>query len=201
MLRRALKALVFTIALLLVAPLIALSWLEKRVSASTAVFVTAGQWLSLFPGPPGVWLRAAYYFGTLESCSWEVHVGFGSIFSQRRATMERNASMGAYCVIGHAALGEAVMIASRVSVPSGKRQHVDDTGRFSAVAHFEQVAIGSESWVGEGAVIMANVGRRCIVSAGAVVTRPVADRMLVAGNPAREVRAVDDAFGTPAEDA
>ena len=43
---------------------------------------------------------------------------------------------------------------------------------------------------GEGAVVMANVGAQCMVAAGAVVSSPVPDGIMVAGNPARFVRKV-----------
>jgi acetyltransferase-like isoleucine patch superfamily enzyme len=97
--------------------------------------------------------------------------------------------MGAYCVIGHARIGDEVMMASRVSIPSGKRQHLDEAGRLSpGTTRFDTVVVGSRSWVGEGAIIMADVGRACVVSAGAVVGKPVPDGCLVGGNPARVIR-------------
>jgi acetyltransferase-like isoleucine patch superfamily enzyme len=71
---------------------------------------------------------------------------------------------------------------------------VDDEGRFSAAARFERVAIGERTWVGEGAIVMANVGERCVVSAGAVVLDAMPDGVLVAGNPARAVRTLDARF-------
>lgn len=186
---RIVKALCFGTCVVLVSPLIAVAWLEKRVSQSEWLFTLFAQMLALAPGLPGAFLRGAYYFGTLRSCAWETHVGFGSIFTHRDASMARHASMGAYCVMGHAQIGEAVMIGSRVSIPSGKRQHLDADGRISTAArHYDRVRIDDGTWVGEGAVILADVGRRCIVSAGAVVTQPVPDECLVGGNPARVLR-------------
>ena len=193
---RVVKVLAFTVCLALVMPLIAVSWLEKRLSRSEAVFTLFAQLLAPLPGLPGALLRGAYYFGTLRSCSWETHVGFGSIFTHRDATLARHASMGAYCVIGHAQIGEAAMIGSRVSIPSGKRQHLDADGRLSASeGRFERVAVGPGSWVGEGAIVLASIGARCIVSAGAVVTREMPDDCLIAGNPAQVVRGPDAASG------
>lgn len=193
---RVVKVLAFTVCLALVMPLIAASWLEKRLSRSEAVFTLFAQLLAPLPGLPGALLRGAYYFGTLRSCSWETHVGFGSIFTHRDATLARHASMGAYCVIGHAQIGEAAMIGSRVSIPSGKRQHLDADGRLSASeGRFERVMVGPGSWVGEGAIVLASIGARCIVSAGAVVTREMPDDCLIAGNPAQVVRGPDAASG------
>ena len=48
--------------------------------------------------------------------------------------------------------------------------------------------IGRDSWIGDRAVVMADVGRHCVVAAGAVVTKPVPDFAVVVGVPARVVR-------------
>ncbi|MBS0375277.1 MAG: hypothetical protein JSR73_11905 [Proteobacteria bacterium] len=189
-----LKRAAFAIAFILTAPLVVLAWLEARLTASQVCFVFGSQLLAVAPGWPGAMLRAAYYFGTLERCDWEVHVGFGSVFSQRAAALGAHASLGCYCVVGHADIGAGVVMASRVSIPSGRRQHVDEQGRFSAEARFERVAIGHRTWVGEGAIVMANVGAHSVVSAGAVVLDAMPDGVLVAGNPARAVRALDARF-------
>lgn len=186
--RAAVKAAVFAVALLLVLPLIVLAWLEKRLSRGEIVFLLCAQFLAVVPGFPGQWLRGAYYFGTLDQCSWEVRFGFGTLFTHRGAVIGRRVSTGAYCVIGHAHVGEDVMIGSRVSIPSGKRQHLDEAGRLAPVTRFEQVKVGSHCWVGEGAIVLAEVGAGSIVSAGAVVIDAMPDGKLIGGNPARVIR-------------
>jgi maltose O-acetyltransferase len=52
------------------------------------------------------------------------------------------------------------------------------------------IRIGDGSWIGARAMILPGVtiGSRCLVAAGAVVSRDVPDDTLVAGNPARVVR-------------
>ncbi|MGD9946374.1 MAG: hypothetical protein AB7S98_24420, partial [Burkholderiaceae bacterium] len=166
-LRKSVKLSMFGLACVLVSPALAAAWLERRLSSSEQVFSFFAQALALVPGLPGVYLRGAYYFGTLASCSWETHVGFGSIIVRRAAALGRRASMGAYCVIGHADIGESAMIGSRVSVPSGKRQHLDETGALSGdKGQFDRVAVGPGCWIGEGAIQLADVGARSIVSAG-----------------------------------
>jgi virginiamycin A acetyltransferase len=185
---RLVKAVVFAICLVAVSPLIASAWVEKRVSRGDWVFNLCAQLLACFPGLPGCYLRGAFYFGSLDGCSWETHVGFGSIFTHRGGALADRVSMGVYCVIGHAQIGAETMIGSRVSMPSGKRQHVDDEGRRIATARYETIRIGARTWVGEGAIIMASVGEDCIVSAGAVVTREMPGHVLIAGNPATVIK-------------
>jgi len=52
------------------------------------------------------------------------------------------------------------------------------------------VAIGSDVWVGGGAIICPGVtiGSRCVIGAGSVVTRDIPDGVFAAGNPCRVVR-------------
>jgi acetyltransferase-like isoleucine patch superfamily enzyme len=193
---RPVKVAVFAVAAVLVSPLWALAWIEQRLGLGGQAFRLGAELLALAPGLPGAYLRAAYYAGTLERCSWETHIGFGSVFVRRAATVGRHASMGCYCVIGNADIGEGAMIGSRVSVPSGKRQHLGPDGRVSAdEGHFDRVSIGAQAWIGEGAIVLADVGRSCIVAAGAVVTGPMPDGALVGGNPARVLRAADGGEG------
>jgi acetyltransferase-like isoleucine patch superfamily enzyme len=186
--RRIAKWVIFVISLVCLSPLIIIAWLEKRISKGEMAFIGTSQLLALVPGMFGTWLRSAYYFTSLERCSWEVHVGFGSIFTHRKVTLGKNVSMGSYCVIGHADIGDHAMLASRISIPSGKRQHLDKNGKLSTVPRFDRVSIGRESWVGEGAIIMADIGERSIVSAGAVVIKEMPGDSLIAGNPATVVK-------------
>lgn len=187
-LRRVAKVAVFGLCLAIVSPLVALAWLERRVSRSESVFTGLSQLLALVPTRLGTGLRGAFYFGTLDRCHWETHVGFGTLFSHRAARLGERASLGAYCVVGHADIGPGTMIGSRVSIPSGKRQHLDAEGRLAATGHFDTVSVGAGSWIGEGAILLADVGARAIVSAGAVVVQPVPAGCIAGGNPARVLR-------------
>lgn len=183
------KAVVFAVSTVAVLPFVAVAWIEKRLGRGEAVFVFCAQLLALLPGLPGAWLRAAFYAGTLDECAWEVHIGFGSHFTHRGAVVGRNVSMGSFCVMGHAHIGQRTMIGSRVSIPSGKRQHLDAEGRLSgSEGRFDRVAVGDACWIGEGAILLSDVGARCIVSAGAVVVQPVPADSLAGGNPARVLR-------------
>ncbi|HEY4542769.1 MAG TPA: sugar O-acetyltransferase [Noviherbaspirillum sp.] len=54
------------------------------------------------------------------------------------------------------------------------------------------IEIGSDVWVGGGALILAGVriGSRAIIGAGSVVTRDIPDGVLAAGNPCRVIRSI-----------
>lgn len=56
------------------------------------------------------------------------------------------------------------------------------------------IDIGSDVWVGGGAIILAGVtiGSRAVIGAGSVVTRDVPEAVLAAGNPCRVIRAIDE---------
>ena len=188
MLKRQIKRMVFLGFLILLLPFIVITWVEKHVTQSEVFFVGLGQLFSLVPGPIGKYVRGAYYFGTLDECSWEVHIGFGSLFTHRGARIADRVSMGSYCVIGHASIGRDVRMASRISIPSGKRQHLDESGELSPGTQYDQVKIESDCWLGEGAIILDNVAQGSIVSAGAVVTKAMPASSIIGGNPARVLK-------------
>jgi maltose O-acetyltransferase len=55
------------------------------------------------------------------------------------------------------------------------------------------VEIGSDVWVGGGAIILPGVriGSRAVIGAGSVVTRDIPEDVFAAGNPCRVVRAIN----------
>lgn len=56
------------------------------------------------------------------------------------------------------------------------------------------IQIGSRSWIGTNSVILpgAKIGNNCIIAAGSVVTKPIPDWSIAAGNPARIIRKRND---------
>jgi virginiamycin A acetyltransferase len=78
-----------------------------------------------------------------------------------------------------------------VYILSGKEQHnFDDIDRplNEQGGKFTKIVIGEDSWLGNGAIIMANVGKKCIVAAGSVVVNDLPDYAIVAGNPAKIIK-------------
>jgi maltose O-acetyltransferase len=56
------------------------------------------------------------------------------------------------------------------------------------------IDIGSDVWVGGGAIILAGVsiGSRAVIGAGSVVTRDVPEGVFAGGNPCRVIRAINE---------
>ena len=74
---------------------------------------------------------------------------------------------------------------------SGTKQHgIADLSRpiREQTGSFDQITIGRDCWIGNASVIMASVGDKSIVGAGAVVTQRVQEQAVAAGNPARVIR-------------
>jgi len=178
--------------------LVVLSAVARPIVGRIRAFVGPAQFVALFPGMVGVYLRWAYYFITLKKCSWDVTIEFGSFFSCPDAEVGWFVYIGSYSILGRVRIGDHVRIASGVSIPSGRYQHAVRGERTEVTIHngmdtsrFETIEIGCETWIGERAVIMADVGARCIVGAGAVVCQPIPDGTVAVGVPAKAVRSLD----------
>ena len=148
------------------------------------------QFLCLLPGLPGVYLRRAFYRLALSGCGEDAYVGFGTTLSDATASIGRGVYIGLNCSLGAITIEDDVLIASYVSIINGGKQHgIDGTDipiRLQPGA-WPRVTIGTDSWIGERAVVMADVGRHCVVGAGAVVTKPIPDYAIAVGVPAQVV--------------
>lgn len=185
------KALARVLATLLVQPLVWSLAARARVIGRDRAFQATSEALSLVPGLPGQYLRRAFLASTSAGCGAEAVVAFGAVFSSPLVKLDANAYVGPHCDIGWAHIERDVLVAAGVYIPSGPLTH--GTSRLD-VAIREQpgtpvcVHVREGAWIGNGAIVLADVGRHAIVAAGAVVTTPVPDFAVVAGVPARVVR-------------
>lgn len=185
------KGLFRTLARVAVLPLFLLYRLERIVISTDRAFQGYSQLLALIPGLLGEYLRREFYRLTLKHCSTTSCISFGTIFSTADVEIGERVYIGNYCIIGHARIGEDTLVASRVSITSGRKQHgidrVDQPIR-EQPGIFEAVTIGRDCWIGEGAVVGVNVGPHAVVAAGSVVSKAVSEFEIVAGNPAVVIR-------------
>lgn len=158
-----------------------------KVLSSEEVFSFSAQLLSLVPGKLGQYIRTSFYCLTLKECKYDLMVGFCSFFAHPTARVGRKVGLGSFSVVGTAHIDDNVLISSRVSILSGKYQHgnpLEGTQSRNPIA-YQTVRIRSGAWLGEGSIVMADIGRNCIVSSGSVVTKNMPDNNTAIGNPAR----------------
>ncbi len=126
-------------------------------------------------------------------------VGEGCRLDRRLFVIPNKVSLGRRCYIGRYSyldgditIGDFTMLASHVAVVGGDHAYLQkdtlmiDGGR----EHWRPTVIGSDVWVGHGAIILngLTIGDGALVAAGSVVVKDVAPYTIVAGNPARFIK-------------
>ncbi len=189
------KQVIFSIAAIVISPITLLYLLLSTMLKGDALLSSFSQFLCLIPGKLGVYLRAGFYRFVFSSCAPNAVISFLVLFSQRDTEIESGVYIGPQCNIGKCKIEKDVLLGSGVHIMSGKNQHnfndltkpIKDQG-----GTFEKVIIGSGSWLGNNSLIMANIGKHCIVAAGAVVINEVEDYTIVAGNPAKVIKTLNE---------
>jgi virginiamycin A acetyltransferase len=198
--REALKSFVRGLATVLILPALASYRLRAAVVGSDRALESSAQAFALIPGLIGQYLRRAFLAQVLAECDATATIEFGVLFSQAGARIGRQVYVGPHCHLGLVHLEAGVLLAASVHIPSGAQTHGSadlDTPIRDQPGQRSIVRIGAGSWIGSAAVVMADVGRDTIVGAGAVVTRPIPDRVIAGGVPARVIKRREDADVSP----
>jgi virginiamycin A acetyltransferase len=187
LLKRAANALAF----LAVFPPFLIFRVGSLVTGPQKAFPGWSQAFSLVPGLVGVYLRRAFYRLVLPRCDADACLSFGTIFSHPTAEVGRTVYVGPYCCLGDVTLEDDVLIGSHVSIANGGTQHgIDrlDIPVREQPGTWPRVTIGRDTWIGDRAVVLADVGKHCVIGAGSVVSNPIPDYAIAVGVPARVVR-------------
>lgn len=156
----------------------------------SVAFSGCSQFLSLFPGKIGQFLRRGFYVMTLAKCSPNVTIDFGTFFPSADVELGKHVYIGAYCIISTCIIEDDVIIGSGVDLANKAIHSIDRIDKPIRLqkGHRRKIRIACDTWIGNKAVVMADIGAHCVIGAGAVVTKPVEDWSVAAGNPARVVR-------------
>jgi acetyltransferase-like isoleucine patch superfamily enzyme len=178
------------VALISVMPLLLMYWSAARLRGCEKVFPGFSQLLSLVPGLTGVYVRQAFYRMALPQCDVDACISFGTVISHSTACIGKTVYVGVFCALGDVTLEDDVLVASHVSIANGGKQH--GTSRLDVPVReqpgeWPRITIGRDTWIGDRAVVLADVGRHCVIGAGAVVTKPIPDYAIAIGCPARVV--------------
>lgn len=157
-----------------------------RAHACTWIGQRAARWSGDF----GNAMRYALLRRVLKRVAEQTVISHGSIVTKADSELGKHVYLGLGCILGSVIIGDDTLIADHVCIPSGNRQHgIDrlDIPVWQQKGQWQTIRIGCDTWIGSNATILADVGSHCVVGAGSVVTKPVPDYAIVAGNPARQI--------------
>jgi acetyltransferase-like isoleucine patch superfamily enzyme len=186
------KAFNLLMAVLLL-PLIAGLWLCVRLKLTD--YRSATQVLALIPDfLGGILARRCWYRATLTKCGSHLVVSWQAAIENRNAIIGDRVYVGPRCSLGLVKVGDDVLLSANVIITSGVRQHGmklsgQPMNRQCAASGKSRVSIGSDCWIGAGALIGADIESGCVVGMGSVVARALSSpNGIYAGNPARHIR-------------
>ncbi|WNC72536.1 acyltransferase [Thalassotalea psychrophila] len=188
---KSIKKFIQIISLLIMLVVILAYKLLAYVFAKDATLTAFSQLLSLLPGKFGSYLRTAFYRFSITHCDQDAMVCFGVLLSQTKTEIHQGVYIGPQSNIGSAIIEKNCLLGSAVHILSGKKQHyfneltmpIKEQG-----GEYTQIRIGENSWLGNGSIIMANVGKNCIIAAGSVLFDDIPDNSIALGNPAKVVK-------------
>jgi acetyltransferase-like isoleucine patch superfamily enzyme len=171
------------------------------ISALVAIFldhrnryVDVAVFLAYLPFKWGEYVRYYFYRMTLEGVGSNCIFKFGSFCNYRKTRIGHDVLVGFYTILSEITIGNNVLLGGRVFLLSGGHQHSYDDPKKPInrqASRRVRINIGDNVWVGSNATIMADIGSRCVVGAGSVVTKKVEDGTIVVGNPARLLKRID----------
>lgn len=142
-------------------------------------------------GGDDVWLQPPFY------CDYgqNIHLGCGVFFNFNCIVLDVcEVQIGDYSLFG-----PAVQIYTPMHPTEFLKRRPDPNDPSKVAKEFgKPVTIGSDVWVGGGAIICpgVRVGSRSIIGAGSVVTRDIPDDMFAAGNPCKVIRPLRELPGS-----
>jgi len=126
-----------------------------------------------------------------------------AVFGDFRVVHPHNVRIGSNCAINHDVfilgqcgidIGDDVVLSTRVMLIDASLDPSTFGEPLKRKYNDAPICIGRGAWIGAGTIVLpgVTVGERSVVGAGSVVTRDVPPLSVVAGNPARLIRKIDE---------
>lgn len=152
---------------------------------------------NLLPEQPGAGVRYSLMKAEAKNCGDNVFIGpYVVIKGTNELSIGSNVSIHASCYVdasGGVTIGNDVSIAHATSILAADHTwgNPDTPIKYNPVK-WAPVVIEDDVWIGCGVRILSGVtiGRRCVIAAGAVVTRNVPPGTLSGGVPARPLKTI-----------
>lgn len=134
-----------------------------------------------------------------RDCGENVSFSSDDSFTYENITVGSNVLIGQGAIVwstnANITIGSNVIIGPQLIVMTGNH-NIDEVGKYMCdvrekrSSDDEDVVIDGDVWIGARVTILkgVTVGRGAVIGAGSVVTKPVAPYMIVAGNPAKNIR-------------
>jgi maltose O-acetyltransferase len=129
-------------------------------------------------GGDSVWMQPPFFC----DYGWNIELGERVFFNFNCVVLDVcPIRIGSYTLFG-----PAVQIYTPMHPMNAERRRQQEFGK--------PIDIGSDVWVGGGAVILPGVtiGSRAVIGAGSIVTRDIPEGVFAAGNPCRVVRQITE---------
>lgn len=128
----------------------------------------------------------------LTKCGSNVNIYPKAEFSSK-IELGNNSDIGLRCRInGKVIIGDDVIMGPDVAIytVNHNTQRIDIPIKYQGVSEEKPVIIGAGTWICARAIILpgVNIGKGCVIGAGAVVTKSIPDFSIAAGNPAIVVK-------------
>ena len=129
-------------------------------------------------GGDDVWMQPPFF------CDYGANIRLG-----KRCFFNFNCVVLDVCLVtvgDHTLFGPAVQIYTATHPLNAELRRTQESGK--------PIEIGSDVWVGGGAIICPGVkiGSRAVIGAGSVVTRDIPEGVFAAGNPCRVIREITE---------
>ncbi len=187
-LRIAISGILNYLLFLTLLPLIILLYCLKNIGISSHSESSA--LLALFPGECGHLIRRLWYKMTLTRCGKNLRVGWMAIIRNAEAEIGNNVSIGPFCYVCRARIGDDTMLASHSRVLSGMQQHHTqhlDIPIRQQGGIFTTISVGNDCWIGDAVIVMADVASGSVIAAGSVVNKTFPPFAKLGGVPARMI--------------